>query len=266
MKTYDNGDDKISPLKITTSQIEKRPVRDDITIELYMPISSTIVLKRKKMLYVPQGFENGLTIDALVDSGAHVSAIVQKVLDRIIQQAPLNSLKIDDRLNFQIQVAYGQLENPIATATLKFNFGDHIFPEHFVVLQNLTGHFIGLHFMRHNSVVIHTTHGFIHVPHLTMQVKRLSSTTSAATQAVLIHDSVTIPQMTTKIITAFVDQLSEWNTTGTITPVEKITETASVIISHSISSTNERKIEVKVTNTTEKPYTINKNTQIATSL
>ena len=48
MTTYDIGDDIISPPVITNSQIEERLVRDDITNELYMPLSSTIVLKRKK--------------------------------------------------------------------------------------------------------------------------------------------------------------------------------------------------------------------------
>ena len=48
MMTYHNGDDNISPPVITISQIEEQPVRDHITNELYMPISSTIVLKRKK--------------------------------------------------------------------------------------------------------------------------------------------------------------------------------------------------------------------------
>ena len=48
MMTCDNGDDNISPPAITISQIEKRLVRDETTNELYMPLSSTIVLKRKK--------------------------------------------------------------------------------------------------------------------------------------------------------------------------------------------------------------------------
>ena len=77
------------------SQIEERLVRDEIINELCMPLSSTIVLKRKKeMLYVPLDFEKGLTIDALVDSGAYMSAIAQKELDRIKQQSPSNVLKI----------------------------------------------------------------------------------------------------------------------------------------------------------------------------
>ena len=264
MMTWNCGDDNISPPAITISQIEERLVRDDCTNELYMPLSSTIVLKRKKeMLYVPLDFKNGLTIDALVDSGAYVSAIAQKELDRIKEQSPPNILKIDDPPNFQIQVANGQLEKPTATATLKLDIGDHTFAEHFVVMKNLTGPIIGLHFMRHNSVVIDTTHGLIHFPHLTMQVKTALSQTSAKPQGVLMHDNITIPQMTTKTITAFVDHVSEWNTTGTVTPVEKFSENASLIISHSMSTIADRKIAVRVTNTTELPYTINKNTQIA---
>ena len=264
LTTYDNGDDNIFPPEITTSQIREQLVRDDITNDLYMPLSCTIVLKRKKeMLYVPLNFENGLTIYALVDSGAYVSAIAQKELDRIQQQAPSNILKIDDPPIFQIQVANGQLEKPTATATLKIDIGDHIFAEHFVVMKNLTRPIIGLHFMKHNSVVIDTTHGLIHFPHLTMQVKNASSQASAKPQLVLIHDSITIPQLTTKTITAFVDHPSERNTTGTVTPVEKFTEAASLIISHSMSTIIDRKIAVRVTNTTESPYTINKNTKIA---
>ena len=264
MTTCDSTDNNISPPPITISQLEERLVRDDSTNELYMPLSSTNVLKRKKkMLYVPLDFENGLTIDALVDSGAYLSAIAQKELDRIKQQSLSNILKIDDPPNFQIQVANGQLEKPTATATLKFDIRDHIFAEHFVVMKNLTGPIIGLHFMRHNSVVIDTTHGLIHFPHLTMQVKSALSQTNAKPQAILIHDNITIPQMTTKTITAFVDHISEWNTTGTVTPVEKFTESASLIISHSMSTIIDRKIAIRVTNTTESPYTINKNTQIA---
>ena len=77
-----NWRDNISPPKITISQIEERLVRDDIGKEINMPPSSTIVLKLKKeMLYVPLDFESGFTIDALVYSGAWVSAVAQKELD-----------------------------------------------------------------------------------------------------------------------------------------------------------------------------------------
>ena len=130
-------------------------------------------------------------------------------------------------------------------------------------MKNLTGLIICLNFMKHNSVVLDTTHGLIHFPHLTMQVKSASNQASAKPQPVLTHDSITIPQMTTKTITAFVDHVSEWKTTGTVTPVEKFSEASSLIISHSMPTIYDRKIAVRVTNTTESPYTIDKNTQIA---
>ena len=69
--------------------------------------------------------------------------------------------------------------------------------------------------------------------------------------------------MTTKTIGAFVDHISEWNTTGTVTPVENFTEAVSLIVSHSISTLINRKVAVRVTNSTESPYTFNKNTQNA---
>ena len=102
IKAIDKGNDNISRPKITNSPIEEQLVRDEITNELYMPLSSTIVLKRKKeMLYIPLHFKNCLTIDALVDSGAYVSAIAHTELDRIKQQAPANIFKIEDPPNFQ---------------------------------------------------------------------------------------------------------------------------------------------------------------------
>ena len=215
------------------------------------------------MLYVPLDFENILTVDAPVDSGALVSAIAQNDLETIKQKAPNNNLKIDEPPNFQIQVANGQLEKPLSTATLKFEIGDITFAEHFVVMKKLTGPIIGLHFMRNNSVVIDTTHGLIHFPHLTMQVKTASSEATTKSQPVIIDEARTLPPATTKTITAFIDHPSKWNTTGTVTPLEKFTETASLLISHSMSTIIDKRKAVRVTNTTESSYLIKKHTQIA---
>ena len=262
--TTPEGDTTTSPLTTATPLIEEGLVRDEQTNAIYLPLTSTKVLKRKQeMLYVPLDFENNHTVDALVDSGAFVSPIAQDDLDTIKQKAPNNILKIDDPPNFQIQVANGQLEKPISTATLKFEIRDNSFAEHFVVMKKLTGPIIGLHFMRNNSVVIDTTHGLIHFPHLTMQVKTASSETTTKQQPVLMDADLTIPPATTKTVTAFIDHPSKWNTTGTVTPLEKFTETASLLISHSMSTIIDKRIAVRVTNTTESPYLIKKHTQIA---
>ena len=117
--------------------------------------------------------------------------------------------------------------------------------------------------MRHNSVVIDTTHGLIHFPNLTMQLKSSANERIAKPQVVLTHDSITLPPRTTKTITAFVDHSSEWITTGTVTPVGKFTDAASLLISHSMSTIFDKKIAVRVTNTTESPYSSKKNKQTA---
>ena len=54
---------------------------------------------------MPLDFENNLTVDALVDSGAFVSVIARNDLDTKKEKAPNNTLKVDDPPKFQIQVA-----------------------------------------------------------------------------------------------------------------------------------------------------------------
>ena len=105
--TTPNKEMTTPPLTIATPLIEEGLVRDEQTNEFYV-------------LYVPLDFENNYTVDALLDSGAFVSAIAQDDLETIKQKAPNNILKNDDPPNFQIQVANGQLEKPLSTATLKF--------------------------------------------------------------------------------------------------------------------------------------------------
>ena len=181
------------------------------------------------------------------------------------EKAPNSVLKIDDPPNFQIQVVNGQLEKPLSTALLKFEIGDNTFLEHFVVLKKLKGPIFGLHFMRNNSVVIDTTHGLIHFPHLTMQVKTASNETSTKPQPIIIDDALalTIPPTTTKTITAFVDHPSKWGTTGTVKPLQKLRETANLLISHSMSTIIDKRIAVRVPNRTKSPDLIKKHTQIA---
>ena len=50
--------------------------------------------------------------------------------------------------------------------------------------------------------------------------------------------------------------------TGTVTPLEKFTETASLLISHSMSTIIDKRIAVRVTYTKESAYLIKRNTQI----
>ena len=62
---------------------------------------------------------------------------------------------------------------------------------------------------------------------------------------------MTVPPISTKTITVFVDHPSEWNATDIVTPVGKFTEAASLLTSLSISTIIDKEIAVRVTNKTE---------------
>ena len=255
------GDTTIPPLTTTTPLIEEGLVSDEQTNEVYLLLTSTVVLKRKpEKLYLPLDFGKVLTVDAPVDSGAFFSAIAQNDLDTIKQEAPIFIFKIDDPPIFQKQKANGPFEKLLATPLPKFEIGDNTFAEHFVAMSKLMGPITGLHFMRNNSVVIDTTHSLIHFLHLMMHVKTASNETTTKPQPVITDDALTIPPRKTKTITAIVHHPSKWNTTGTVTPLKKFTDTASLLISYSMSTIIDKRIAVRVTNTTEIPYPIKKHT------
>ena len=87
--TTPNGDTTTPLLTTATPLIEEGLVRHKQTNEVNLPLTSTVVLKRKQeRLYVPLDFENNLTVDALVDSGAFVSVIAQDDLNTIKNKAP----------------------------------------------------------------------------------------------------------------------------------------------------------------------------------
>ena len=181
-----------------------------------------------------------------------MSAITQSESDIFKQQAPANLFEIGDPPNFQIQVANVQLEKPIATAVLKFSIGGHFLTDNIIGMKNLTGPIVSLPFTRHNILVTDTTHGIIHFPHLKMQVKSAARETSDKSQPLLFHNNITVPLMTTKTLTAFLDYPSEWHTTCNLTPVGKFVQ----------ATKSDKKIAVRVINTMEKPYSIKKDTQI----
>ena len=88
---------------------------------------------------MPHGFKSGLTIDALLNSEAYVSAIAEAELDRKKHYSPTNDFKSEHPTKLEIQVANGQLGKPIATTTSEFDIGDHSIAKHFVVMTSLTG-------------------------------------------------------------------------------------------------------------------------------
>ena len=94
-----------------------------------------------------------------------------------------------------------------------------------------------------------------------MQFITASSETAAESQPSFTDDALMIPPRTTKTIAAFVDHPSKWSTRGTVTPLEKFTEAESLQIFYSMLTKKDRRVLVRVKNTTESLDLIRKNTQ-----
>ena len=137
----------------------------------FLPLSTNLPLKNKrKMLYFPMDFGE-LNIDGLIDTGALSTAIPEADLRKIRLLAPHTILNEGPPPDFQIMVANGQLEAPIATVELQLEVGDITFIEKFIVMTNLTSPFIGLFFLQRNSTKLDMRQGYLIFPFFSMQLK-----------------------------------------------------------------------------------------------
>ena len=112
-----------------------------------------------------------LNIDGLIDTGALSSAISEADIRKIRLLAPHTILNEDPPPEFQVMVANGQLEAPIATVELQFEVGDITFREKFIVMTNLTNPLIGLLFLQRNSTILDMRQGILNFPFFSMQLK-----------------------------------------------------------------------------------------------
>ena len=81
---------------------------------------SAIALKKKKrMLFLPVEF-NTVKIDALVDSGAYINAISERDAEKLRQHASQCIVNKAPPPPFKVQYANAELEQPLATYTLRF--------------------------------------------------------------------------------------------------------------------------------------------------
>ena len=105
-----------------------------------------------------------LNIDGLIDTGALSSAIPEADLRKIRLLAPHTILNNGPPPEFQIMVANGQLEAPIATVEFQFEVGDITFREKFIIMTNLTNLLIGLFFLQRNSTILGMRQGILNFP------------------------------------------------------------------------------------------------------
>ena len=114
-----------------------------------------------------------LNIDVLINTGALSCAIPEADLRKTPLQAPHTILIEGPPPEFQIMVANGQLEAPIATVKLQFEVNDITFRENFIIMTNLTSPPIHLRSVFPTTQQYHTRYalGILNFPFFSMQLK-----------------------------------------------------------------------------------------------
>ena len=155
---------------IDNQNLPQLQVTPDVLTRFH-PLSTKLPLKNtRKMLYFPMDFGE-LNNDGHIDTGALSGAILEADLRKIRLLAPHRILNGGPPSEFQLMVANGQLEAPIATVELQFEVGDYTFSEKFIVMRNFPSLLSGLLILQRNSTILDMRQEILNFPFFSMQLK-----------------------------------------------------------------------------------------------
>ena len=229
----------------------------------YLPISTSLTLKRKRhMYYMPMDFEKR-TLDGLIDTGALTSAISEQDLNKIKLFANESIKETGPPPNLQIVVANGQLEVPIGTVLLEFEVADFMLRENFIIMENLPNPLIGLCFLRRNNAIFDVTQGILTFPYLSMQLKPDTQVTIRQLTPLFAESTYTTQPGETLAITSRMPHLLDHDATGIVTPSTQFEHHDRIFITSSLSTVNSNAIGYQIINFSELPYTKTCDTHLA---
>ena len=204
-----------------------------------------------------------LTIDGLIDTGAHSSAIPEADLRKIRLLAPQSIVKEGPAPTFQIMVANGQLETPKSTVELKFEVGDIEFHEIFIVMEKLTGPIIGLMFLQRNHTVLDMRQGILNFPYFSMQLKTADHKYSNVLEPILNPDDITIPPNDRTLVEIKSQIYNENTVTGVLQPSDLLDEKGDITFCAAIVTLTSRNVNVHINNFTDQTYKLKRGLHIA---
>ena len=204
-----------------------------------------------------------LNVDGLIDTGALSGTIAEADLRKIRLLAPHTRLNEGPPPEFQIMVANGQLEAPIATVEMQFEVGDITFGEKFIVMTNLTSSLIGLLFLQRNSTILEMRLGILNFPFFSIQLKNEHRTYPNVIEPIL-NPAEAILQPGKRTTVWVKSQIYTDNeATGIIQSSPFLENEEDLFICPALSSTQNNKHMVQINNFMNHPYTLKKGTHIA---
>ena len=160
-------------------------------------------------------------------------------------------------------VANGQLEAPIATVELQFEVGDIIFREKFIVMTKLTSPLIGLLFLQRNSTILQMRQGILIFLFFSMQLKNEDRTYPNIIQPTLNPVETILQPRKRTTIWLKLQIYTKNEATGKNLPSPLLENDEDLLICPEISSTQNNKHMVHISNFLDHPYTLKKGTRMA---
>ena len=259
--------------EVTTECPSKLPEDLDVIKEFiqhdkyddYIPLMSAIALKKKKrMLFLPIEFKT-VKIDTLDDSGAYINAISERDAEKLRQNAIQCIVNRAPPPPFKVQYANAELEQPLATYTIRFKIGEYTFEETFIIMNQTSFPINGLAFLRKHAAILDTAQGTIDFPKIQITMALTDEMQKCNPKPITIKTEAkhTIPAHSTRTIYATIPVSTEHSITDTIQPLPQLDECAKMIVAPAIITATDKKVPIKIANTTEFPYTITTDTKVA---
>ena len=212
----------------------------------YIPLSTNLGLKfKRRMMYFPMEFGE-LTLDGLIDTGAHSSAIPEAELRKIHLLAPQSIVKEGPAPSFPIMVANGDLETPKSTIKLKFEVRDIEFHEIFIVMEQLSSPILGLMFLQRNLTVLDMRRGILNFPYFSTQLKTADHNYLYVLEPILNPEDVTIPPNDHTVIHIQSQIYAENAVTGILQPSDLLREESDVAVCAAIVTLHEGTMSIHV--------------------
>ena len=164
---------------------------------------------------------------------------------------------------FQIMVANGQLENPIATVELRFEVGEIDFNEIFIVMDKLTSPLIGLQFLQRNHTILNMRQGILNFPYFSMQLKTADNKYSNIMEPIVNPSEIVIPPNDIIQIRTNSQIYQDDKVTGILQPSEQLEESGELDICAALITLHEGQMAIQVHNFTDNPFTLRKGFHIA---
>ena len=204
-----------------------------------------------------------LNSDGLIETGDLPSAVPETYLRKIPLLVLHTNLNEGPPPDFQVMAANGQLEAPIATVELQIEIGDITFREKVIVMTDLTSPLIGLLFLQGNSTNFELRQRILNFFFFSMHLKNEERTYPNVIELILntVKPYCNREKRTTNWIKSQFQ--TDNQATGIIQPSPLLENDEDLLICPPLSSTQNNKYIVQISNFLDHPCTLKKGTHIA---